>query len=355
MPNTFVLIDCSYPINTRNQKIIESIHKEFKDSHIYVITWDRENDCVEIPNNYFVYKRQARLGNAVEKLKGMKGFKKFIGSILNKLNPSVIIASHWSNLILTANFKKTNQKLIYENLDIPTGSWPIRFVSSFLEKIALKKTDLIIHASRFFQPLYSPSIQQIVLENKPTFEPNYRGQTSNKKLTIAYIGSVRYKEILTNLIDAIKDNENVILYIHGSGEDYKVLKDYAFSYKNIIFTGRYSYDKIVSLYHGADLIWAAYPNKDYNVVYAISNKFHESLFVGVPGIFSSNTKLGEYVEENKLGFTVDPYSVESIKDLISLNLDNHENYNTILDSMRKYRLTQKSWDEDFKQMLNYIN
>ena len=34
------------------------------------------------------------------------------------------------------------------------------------------------------------------------------------------------------------------------------------------------------------MVWAAYPNKDYNVKYAISNKFFESLVYEKPTFFS---------------------------------------------------------------------
>lgn len=354
MCKSFVIIDCSYPINNRNEKIKDSIKKEFPESPVYVITWDRENQHDKFPDDYFVYKRPAKLGSAVEKLKGMRGYKQFIHDSLNKLNPSVIIASHWSDLILTAEFKRPGQILIYENLDIPTGSWPIRKVSAYLEGRALKKTDMIIHASRFFKELYNPKIKQFILENKPTFKATTQAKTLHSPLRIAYIGSVRYKEILANLVDAVKGNNNVELYIHGGGEDLQSLKEYADGISNIFFTGRYDYSQIIPLYQNADLIWAAYPNKDFNVVYAISNKFHETINLGVPGIFSQNTKLGEYVEEHCLGFTVDPYSVESIKSLILQNIENKEQYDCITQSMAAYRTTQTSWDEDIKEISDYI-
>lgn len=355
MCKSFVIIDCSYPINNRNEKIKESIKKEFRGSPVYIITWDRENQHNDFPNDYFVYKQPAKLGNAVEKLKGMRGYKRFIQETLDKLNPTIIIASHWSNLILTAKLKKPGQILIYENLDIPTGSWPVRKLSTYLEKRALKNTDLIIHASRFFKGLYKPEIAQLILENKPTFEATPKVKSGQSNFRIAYIGAVRYKEILINLIDAVKDISNVELFIHGSGEDLQALKEHAEGIHNICFTGRYDYSQIIPLYQNADLIWAAYPNKDFDVIYAISNKFHETVNLGIPGIFSQKTKLGDYVEEHRLGFTVNPYSVEAIKSLINHNIEDKQQYNDIISSMASYRLTQSTWDDNFKEIVDYIN
>lgn len=65
--------------------------------------------------------------------------QKYIKDTLNEIHPDIIIASHWSNLILVSGIKKRGQKLIYENLDIPTGGILIRKISQFLEKWALKK------------------------------------------------------------------------------------------------------------------------------------------------------------------------------------------------------------------------
>ena len=78
-------------------------------------------------------------------------------------------------------------------------------------------------------------------------------------------------------------------------------------YSNIYFHGRYNYENISEIYSTVDLIWAVYPNKDFNVKYAISNKFFESILYEKPCFFSIQTDLGDLVEKYEIGFTIDPY------------------------------------------------
>ena len=41
MTRKIALIDCSIPINTRNQKIINSIKNYYPECEIHIITWNR--------------------------------------------------------------------------------------------------------------------------------------------------------------------------------------------------------------------------------------------------------------------------------------------------------------------------
>lgn len=354
MNRRIVLIDCSVPINTRNQKIIDSIMNNLPSYEVHVITWNRDGRLLDSIPYYHVYDKIAPYADYKAKLLGMKGFKSFIGESLLTIQPSIIIASHWSNLILTASFKKEGQKLVYENLDIPTGGKFVRFVTSLLERNALRKVDLIVHASRFFRPLYKIKIPQVVLENKPMFAPDFSKNPARSPFRIAFIGSIRYKNILKNLIDAVNNDRRFELYFHGGGEDFASIEDYCKGSSNIYLTGEYSYSKIVNLYHDSDLIWAAYPSEDYNAVYAISNKFHESLYVGVPCVFSKHTKLAEFVEKENIGFVVDPYKVDEIKVLFDEIISGKQNIDNVKDSMLAYMKKESTWDQDFRVFLKYI-
>ena len=71
----FALIDCSIPINTRNQKIINSLKEVYKDAEFHIITWNREN--VELKENkYFhAHSKTAAYADVKAKLLGLIGFK----------------------------------------------------------------------------------------------------------------------------------------------------------------------------------------------------------------------------------------------------------------------------------------
>ena len=53
-----LLVDDCYPINTRNQKIINSLKKNYGDKvKLTVVAWDRNNGYTEAQPGYMVYKK----------------------------------------------------------------------------------------------------------------------------------------------------------------------------------------------------------------------------------------------------------------------------------------------------------
>lgn len=350
-----VIIDTSLPINTRNTKIENSFKEFYPDAEVIILTWKRDKFEFNIPNNYIIYEAEAAYGNPVEKLSKMFGFAKFARKKIRELLPDVIIASHWESLLITPTELPCNPILIYENLDIPTGSYPIRRVIQLLERRKLKHFDLIIHASRFFKELYSANIPQIILENKSTFDFQLGEQHTHDPFVVSYIGTVRYKDILEKFVAVACSIDGIAVKIFGNGQDLEYLKDVSKEYKNISFYGKYSFSQIPQIYEQSDLVWAAYPNKDYNVIYAISNKFHESMACGKPCIYADKTKLGDFVRNYKLGYVVDPYSEDAIRDLIMKVKNDISGYEECKKEILRNKQCETTWKQDFEKIVNFIN
>lgn len=352
----FLLVDDCYPINTRNRKILDSLAMHYgEQAKISVITWDRNNDYTEPINGYHVYKKVSAYGNKTRKLLNLWSYRDFCHSIIKELVPDVIIASHWNNLLMVPHLRK-NQMFIYENLDVPTESFLIRKITTLLEHWEMRRVHLTIHASRFFTKLYSPKKKQLVLENKPTFKaPIPQGYTLHTPIRIAFIGLIRYREILRLLIDAVKDDKRFELYFHGEGHARTYLEDYANHASNVFFTGKYAYEDVAKFYEQTDVVWAAYPNKDFNVKYAISNKFHESLTFGKPTVYADNTYLGDFVEKEHIGMKVAPYSIDAIKALLDSIANYPDNLISMATDMQAFGRKQTSWQEDFKEVTKAID
>lgn len=347
-------IDTSYPLNNRNDKLIESFIRKYPGCEIHAITWNREKLPInEMTYRVHSYEVRSQLGNYVDKLRKLFGFYKYVKAELRKIEADIIIASHWESLIAGALYKGDAKKLVYENLDIPTGSKLVRSLIVMFERLSLKKTDMIIHASRFYKDLYPQNIPQYVLENKPTLfdAGDYTPLQIHTPLRISFIGSLRYPEIFYSLIDAVNGDNRVQLTLHGAGSHYELISQYAQGISNITLTGRYAYSNIKNLYDESDLIWAVYPSKDYNVKYAISNKFHESMMLRRPCVFCSGTKLGDYVSENRLGFVVNPYDINEIKALINQILSDPNLMQDVERNISQFVVTEKTWDEDFNEII----
>lgn len=360
-----VLIDTNYPINSRNKRIVNSLSKEFGVENVRVIAWDRCGNIEEGATREFynIYNHPSPLGDKWAKLRSLVGYGVFVKRIIKEFTPNVIIASHWDSLLIASLIKNTNQILIYENLDMPSGKQPLRRILTKIEHMALRNTDAISYASRFYLPYYNFfKGQHIILENKlakeALVELSDREIPKKGPLRIMFNGAIRYAETMHNLFEAIGGNENIELLIYGypvGSEGQSILRD-AGRFKNILYLGSYVYTDIPKLYAQSDLVWGVYTAKDFNVKNAISNKFHESIAYVVPGIFAANTKLGDLVANNEIGFTVDGYSITAIKTLFEEILDDRSKILVrIKSNLKSLRdKIQIDWDSEFLAFKNYI-
>lgn len=351
-----LLVDRIYLINTRNKRIIDSLKEKHE---IKFCAWNRESRKIEEDNNY-IYSSNEGYGKKIKKLLGMRKYLSFIKKVISEYKPDIIIASQWDMLLLTilSNFKG---KIIYENLDIPSNSSRLILkILLILEKWMLKKVDGIIFASRFFLPLYSQyKGRKLLLENLPLKETDRKQEIElekREKIRISFIGSLRYFETMKNLLFSIQESSNIEVYLIGKGaENYKfkeLIKKQ--NLKNIFMVDEYKYEEIKKFYLNTDLIWAVYPNKNYNVKFAISNKFFESILFEKPCFFAKDTLLGDFVEKHNIGIVVDPYDVEEIK-----KKTEKLNKKAILELQKNIKKYKKEkdlyWENQEAKLLEFIN
>lgn len=350
-----LLVDGTFPINTRSSRIVDTLIEEYE---IKYCAWDRMSvSTSEEKKKNYILSGSEGYGKKIKKLCGLLKFYNFFKKTCKEFLPEYIIASHWDMLILSFLLKNKNQKLIYDDIDMPTSK--NRLVLFFLKKIeliALKRTDGVIFASRFYSKCYEKK-KYIILENKPSKEI-YNNQLYNfksEKIKVCFIGTIRYYSLFEQVIKKLKKYENKIEFLFfGSGHIEKKLKELVLknNQKNIYFFGKYSYEDIARFYNLADLIWAVYP-EEYNVKYAISNKFHESIVFEKPCIFSKNTLLGEFVEINNIGISVEIKDIDIFfQDIINDKIDLIKIKKTI----KEYKIRNQNiyWEDDEKILKKFI-
>lgn len=356
-----LFVENAYPINTRTERMVGSLKETFGDDSVKVACWNRNNHpVIQEKKDYFIFNRNAAYASKIAKLRGMRGMYRFVKNICLSLLPDVIIASHWDALLLCAKAKNANAKLVYENLDMPTGSMPVRKILSIAERLALRKTDCITFASRFYLPYYERfNGHKIVIENKlphQMCEHITPKKSDTDVLTITFLGGIRYVEIMENLIKAIGNNPHFKFNIYGGNVSYPEFNDVVAQYNNVEMFGPYDYCTVPKIYAASDVIWAAYPSDDFNVKLAISNKYHESICYGVPAIYSKNTKLGQMVAASGCGYTVDCYSVDDIQEIMQqIHADLASTPDKIKISMKKQRAGENfCWEEEVKPLIDYL-
>ncbi len=351
-----ILIDSSYPINSRNQRILESLVKSFK---VEYVTWNRENaNLISEKFKSKIYNKKSKYGNKLLKAINLYGFFKFIKNSIREEKPDIVIASHWDMLVLLAIIKGKNKfKLVYENLDMPDSkNVIIRNFLKILENLSLKKTNGVILASRFFKKHYVGT-NSLVYENY-TFikEVIQQGNGEIKKKNIAFIGNVRHLDILKNLILAFKNSKLFNIHIYGSGIVKSKLEEFCNrdEISNVIFHGSYLYKDIAKIYSEIDYVWAAYPNDSFNVVHAISNKFFEVIAFNKICIFSDKTNLGKLVSSHGIGIIVNPYSIESIRDEV-LKIDKNDKAKIILNNIAAFKEKESVyWKNHEYKLINFF-
>lgn len=339
-----ILIICDhYPLSPRVKKIRESLIKLYQEAEVKVVAWNRNND--NIKEDYVVSLNQKiGYGNTCKKFMNLYKFMKIVRKEIKLFKPTYIHAVDFE-MLLIASLVVNRSKIIYEVYDIKFFSNKI--VNKFrenIEKFIIKnRVDDIILASPYFEKYYisygTGQKNIIILNNKPSINyiknsrKGYMGNYENilkDKITVGFIGTIRYRNILLNLINAAKEIDSVVIFLVGSGPDYKYLLNYIENNNmkdKVVMTGRYEMRDLEEIYKSLDYIWGVYPNNDNNVKYAISNKFFESQLFNKEIIVANETFLGDEVVKKRLGYSISPYNLENIKKLLSQlekkkNLDN---------------------------------
>lgn len=360
---SILLVDSSYPMNTRNERIVASLRQSLPNVTIRCICWNRDGREVAIEDidNLLIYNAFAPYGNKFRKLSRLWGFLRYLADIERELKPDVVVASHWDSLLLCALIKQRGQTLVYENLDLPTcSSRPLLRLLQIVEKLCLRRTDAIVFASRFFEPLYAsfPRVKMVVENKLPSVisRPVVHRPLSASGLVLTYLGNVRYAKILLNLVEAVGSMEGVTCRIYGGGPDFERVACTASLHANVEMLGRYDYRDVPRIYEASDVVWAVYPSCDYNVRYAISNKYHESVCYGIPAIYAEDTELARMISKSGTGFVVNPYSVESIRNLVTHLRDyKAKTLGKAHLAMDKWRLKEySSWEKEIKPLLDYM-
>lgn len=166
-------------------------------------------------------------------------------------------------------------------------------------------------------------IQSVDKKNmhKLVYLPNYPSKLnfsninhiSSNNLRITYAGYIRHPIPIKNLIEAVGNNKEFHISIHGTGDVYYDIKKMEETYSNLTVTGKYDHSEIAKFYSNTDLMYIVYNKGNKNDETALPTKFFEAIICKIPIIVSQNSLLEEMVKKYNIGFVVDGTDKKSIE------------------------------------------
>lgn len=295
---------------------------------VEILCWDRENEYIDREKEningieirrFYPY---SKYGSGLKQINAYLTFKGQVKQYLKDKDYNYVHCHDLDGIIIGNSIKKNSNMLIFdmhENYEINGKNQKIRYIIRMVVNYFQNKSDFIIYVNELQKDFMSnkSKMKCIYLPNYPNVS-DYKNcvKSSSDKLRISYIGSVRQFYELKKLMDACKDFEDVIVFIHGAGVAYEKLNNIKCKYENVIVTGKYDFKKSVGLYSETDVLYAIYPKSSMQYLTSYPVKFFEAIITKTPIIVSRGTILEKFVTKHDIGFVVDEENVNEIRNLI---------------------------------------
>ncbi len=197
-------------------------------------------------------------------------------------------------------------------------------------------------------PVYRETPPSAFLREKYNIPPNRR--------VAIYQGMVFKGRGLERIIEACRDVPDVVIVIVGEGplrpELEGMTKKFNMS-ERVIFTGLVPFQKLEDFTASADFGFTVISGKGLSYFHALPNKLFEYIQVGIPVIGSNYPEIARIIDSEKIGYTVNPESVQEIKDAVQKMLM-PQNYRTFKERLKKIR-AKYTWQEESEKYLKIID
>lgn len=121
-------------------------------------------------------------------------------------------------------------------------------------------------------------------------------KAKNRRLVIAYIGSISYETQCKQLIDLVIQDERFEFHLYGNEANGTEVSEYVLQKKNprIKMMGAFAPTDKPAIYEQCDLVFNCYGNDKMLVKYAISNKYYDGAVFRKPLLVSPNTSMADF-------------------------------------------------------------
>jgi len=249
----------------------------------------------------------------------------------------------------------------YAGLEIFNHHRLRRKIWMVLEQLVIPSVDVLLTVSEPLADLYRLKYKYLkaveVIRNLPNPES---GQIQNSAVSfpavprpvIIYQGHFRPGRGLGNLIHAMALTDKGHLLMVGGGELEGDLKNLVAHYhleKRITFFGYVPNNELISFSAQADLGVVLFEPTSLNYAYALPNKFFEYIMAGIPVLASDIDTFQAYINQYKVGMTVDPSDIQAIAARIRLMFSEPQKMSIWRKNVRLAAMAL-NWKHEFRKL-----
>ncbi len=310
------------------------------------------NPVTRLPQ-YFLYARKAR-------------------KLLDSIRPELIHVQGVDMLKIAYGYKKKHAdvKVIYEvgdlhKLIVDRQTNPVlKIVQSFLlrkdRRYASCCDMLIVTSMKFYEDYFSafiPEEKLLYMPNVPDLKSfaSYKRKTDGP-FTVGFIGNVRYRKQIRNLIDA-GDALNIHLLIVGYEAEPREIEALCKDKPNIEQSGRFDFDsQVAELYGKCDVMYSIYDADMKNVTVALPNKLYEAVYCEMPLIVAKDTYLAQIVDDWGVGVAVDHREPDELIQALDRLRNDRDFYDSIVENCKKHKaeIDLQMYNDVFRQRLEAL-
>lgn len=369
--NQKIVILIGFLPNPRMRKRIE-LEKTLGELHL--ICWNKGGNMLQLPeaDGYTAHIVDVKANvNPSKRLLQFPAFIRKATRLLRQIQPRVIHVQAFDMLHIAYWYKQKydqNVKIVYEIADLSPlimekqtdlVRWLIHAYVVRADRIYCRAIDLLVVTSEKYIDAY---FQAFVPQDKVLYFPNvpdlacfgnYRSKDHTKAFTVGFIGAVRYRRQMRNLIEAAEACD-MDLMIAGYENDPPEFEASCKAYPRGEWVGKFDFkSQIAALYGKCDVMYSVYDADIKNVRVALPNKLYEAVYCEMPLIVAKNTYLAQVVQEWGVGVAVDHRQPEELVEALKRLRDDEAFYRSLCENCRKHKaeIDLERYNEQLKQRL----
>lgn len=284
---------------------------------VFGIGWDRTNGAKEVHLNseikILTLGIKSGFGEGMKNLLKLCIFQVYLASMLIKerKNIDIVHAVNLDSCLTAFLFSKLfNKKIVYDIYDYYVDSFPVpnkfKKIVKWIDTKLINNVDCIILPieSRINQISPANPKKVVYVYNTPKDISTSLSEYNKKdeKLIISYVGILQEHRFISELIDIIDGDPDIVLNIAGFGQENIINK--IKESNNCFFYGKVDHETGLKLSFTSDLMLCVYNPDIPNHKYSAPNKFYEAMMLSKPLLTCEGMGIDKIVEDYKTGIII---------------------------------------------------